>query len=94
LNEAFGDDRVKSLMLWKRKLVRDDLNLNIRARVRRLHWRQMVLDKLEGGCRFSAAGVNVERLTGRSFEGKFYIYAGWRFIDDSFMLESQLEDVS
>jgi hypothetical protein len=94
LNEAFGDDRVKSLMLWKQKLVRDDLNLNIRARVRRLHWRQMVLDKLEGDCRFSAAGVNVERLTGRSFEGKFYIYAGWRFIDDSFMLESQLEDVS
>ena len=90
--ETLADDRFKSVMSWKQKLARN--NLDVKVRAQRLHWQQMVLDEIECDCHISSAGVNVDRLVGQTFEGKFNIYAGWRFIDDSFMFESQLEDIS
>ncbi|MCK5681697.1 AsmA-like C-terminal domain-containing protein [bacterium] len=91
LTEVLEDDQVASFMTWKRELVRN--NLSLKARVQRLRWQQMILDEIECDCLLSAAGINIERLVGKSFDGDFNVYAGWRFVDDSFMLESRLEDI-
>ncbi len=92
LAETVVEDRVKSLISWKPKLARHDLNL--KTRIKHMRLQHVELDGLECACLVNAAGINVSRFTGRSFEGTFNIYAGWRFADDSFMLESQLENVS
>ena len=92
LAETLVDDRVKSVMSWKPKLAQNDLNVKLRAQ--RLHCQKIILDEIECDCHVNAAGINVDRLVGQTFEGKFNVYAGWRFIDNSFMFESQLEDIS
>ncbi len=92
LAETLVDDRVKSVMSWKPKLAQNDLNVKLRAQ--RLHCQKIILDEIECDCHVNAAGINVDRLVGQTFEGKFNVYAGWRFIDNSFMFESQLDDIS
>jgi hypothetical protein len=90
--ETLEPDRVSALIAWKGTLARNDLK--IRAQAHHLHWRHMLLDKVGCDCRLNAAGVNVTKLAGESFGGDFNIYAGWRFADNSFMIESQLDDIN
>ena len=86
------DDKVAALMSLKKILGQNDLNLNVRAD--RLHWLKMVLGEVECECSFNGSGVNIEKLAGKNFEGDFNVSAGWCFADDSFMVESQFEDIS
>jgi uncharacterized protein YhdP len=86
------DDKVAALMSLKKVLQRNELNLTVRAD--RLLCLKMVLDEVECECSVKSSGVNIEKLVGTSFEGDFNVAAGWCFADDSFMVESQLEDIS
>ena len=86
------DDKVAALMSLKKVLQRNELNLTVRAD--RLLCLKMVLDEVECECSVKSSGVNIEKLVGTSFEGDFNVSAGWCFADDSFMVESQLEDIS
>ncbi|MCK5915504.1 MAG: AsmA-like C-terminal region-containing protein, partial [Deltaproteobacteria bacterium] len=90
--DTLEDDLVSSFISWKEVLALNDLNINLRAQ--HLRWQQMILDKIGCDCHLNAEGVNIDRLTGRIFDGDFNLYAGWRFADDSFMLESQLDDIN
>ncbi len=92
ISRAVEDDKVASLMSTKKVLKRNNLNLTIQAR--RLIWQQMVLAELTCACSVNDKGVKVEKLTGKNFEGDFNVSADWHFVDDSFMLESQFEEIN
>ncbi len=84
--------KVTSLMSMKKVLKRSRLNLTIQAR--RLIWQQMALAELSCACSVNEQGVKIKKLAGKDFEGDFNVFAGWHFADDSFMFESQFEDIN
>ncbi len=86
------ENKVAELMSLKKVLERNELNLKVNAH--RLLWQQMVLGEVECECSFLGTGVNVKKLVGKNFEGDFNVAAKWCFADDSFMIESCLEEIN
>ena len=90
--ETFNDDIVVSLLSWKDDLARNELNIEVRAH--QIRWQHMLLDEIECECSVNDSGVNIGNLAGKSFDGNFSVSAGWDFRDNSFMLESQLDEIN
>ena len=91
LAKAVKPDRVEVLLSWKEILARN--NLHISARAQHLRWQQMTLDEIECDCALDAMGIKIKKLIGRSFGGGLYASAQWRYADDYFTVESQLEEI-
>ena len=53
----------------------------------------MTLDEIECDCALDAMGIKIKKLVGRSFGGGLYASAQWRYADDYFTVESQLEEI-
>lgn len=84
-------DWVEDLLSWEKALSRN--NLGISAQAERLRWQQMTLDEIQCDCSFDALGVNFKKIVGHSFGGDFDALAQWRFEDDFFSAEFQLENI-
>ncbi|MBN2808748.1 MAG: AsmA-like C-terminal domain-containing protein [Deltaproteobacteria bacterium] len=91
LAAAVEPDAVENLVDRQGLLARN--NLRIKARAQHLLWQRMTLDELEGDCTVNASGVRISNLAGRSFGGNFKALAQWSFSDDSFALESRLDNI-
>lgn len=92
LSRIVVDDRVASFIGLKQVLKDNELRVKLQAQ--QLLWQEMVLDEVECKCSFDGKGVKVEKFAGKNFAGDFNVAAGWCFADDSFTLESQLEDIN
>lgn len=91
LSESVNSDAVKSLLLWKNVLARN--NLHLQARAQHLRWQQMTIDEIEGDCILDNSGVYLKKIDGRSFGGGVHALAQWSYADDSFVIKSELTDI-